>query len=146
MKLIHVGVMIVFLLIIRTIEMIYNLYFIFYIHDILLIVLFLSIFIYGLIYRKHHLKEMFQRIDRPIVKITNLVLLIILWLFILGFSTYGITRISSYLFSTEISDMGWALRDMLYGKSVNVTPYLIQTMPLLTYAMFYDIKGITKDK
>ena len=144
MKLIHVGLMIVFLLIIRTIEMIYNLYFIFYMHDILLIVLFLSIFIYGLIYRKHHLREMFQRIDRPIVKITNLVLLIIVWIIILIFSTFGIIRISSYLFSAEISNMGWDLRDMLYGKTVNVTPYLIQFMPLMTYAMFYDLKSTTK--
>jgi hypothetical protein len=52
--------------------------------------------------------------------------------------------ISDYLLTLEMNQLGWALRDMLYGKHVGVMQYLIQLMPLLTYAMFFDLKRKNK--
>lgn len=144
MRLIYVGSITVLFLIIRIIEVIFSLYLVFYIHDIILYVLVSSILIYGLIYRKHYLKELFHRIDRLSVKIVNLSLLVILWLLILIFSIYAIIMISDYLLTLEMNQLGWALRDMLYGKHVGVMQYLIQLMPLLTYAMFFDLKRKNK--
>jgi len=144
MRLIHVSLLFVLLLLIRIIEVMFNLYVIFYLHDIILFVLTSTVLVYSVICRMHHLKGLFHRIDRLSVKIVNLSLLVILWLLILIFSIYAIIMISDYLLTLEMNQLGWALRDMLYGKHVGVMQYLIQLMPLLTYAMFSDLKRKNK--
>ena len=140
MRAIHLSLITICLLIIRIIEVIFNLYFMFYIHDIILIVLVLSTLVYGILYRRQYLYELFKRIDRMSIKIVNLVLLILLWFIMFIFSIQGIFRISDYLLTTQMSQLGWGLRDLLYGKLVNVMQYLIQLIPLLVYMTFFNLK------
>lgn len=140
MKIIFIGLSIVLLTIIRIVEVTYQLHLVFYVHDTLLIVLTAGILLYGVMYRRSYLIEMFHRIDRMSVKIVNLSLLVILGLLMITFSVYVTIEIANYLLTTQMSQLGWALRDKLYGTHVNIGQYLIQLMPLLAYMMFFDIR------
>ena len=133
-----------FLLICRAFEVTFHSYFIFYVHDIILFVLVLLMLVYGIIGRRRYIRDLFNRIDRLSVKIINMSFLVILWLLMLIFSIAAIIKVSHYLLTTNLIDLGWEVRDMLYGKHVGVMQYLIQLMPILTYAMFFDLKRKNK--